>query len=68
MALTKKEYYKGTQAECDAYNALVTQGEGYCDTTTAWADTYCIADDVCFVLKHPDYETNLEIVNEIPII
>ena len=67
MALTKNTavYYRGTQAECDAYNALVTQGEKYHDTTTAWADTYCI-DDVCYILKHPDYETNLEIVTTIP--
>lgn len=66
MALIR-EYYKGTQAECDAYNDQVTLGEQYTGTTLKWCDTFCI-DEVCYILKHPDYETNLEIVNEIPII
>lgn len=65
MALTK--YYKGTQAECDAYNELVTQGEGYHGTTTKWCDTYCI-EYICYIQKHPNYDADLEIVTNIPII
>ena len=64
MALIK-EYYKGTQEECDAYNAYVAECEGYHDTTTAWADTYCI-EEVCYIIKHESYEADMEIVNEIP--
>ena len=31
-------YYKGTQVECDAYNAFVTSGQNYIGTTTQWAE------------------------------
>ena len=46
--------------EIEAYNTLVTQGEGYNGTTTKWADVITHKDGNQFaIIKHPDFITQM---------
>ena len=54
-------YYIGTQQECEAYNELVTSGEGYHGTTTKWGRVLAHpTDDVFAIMKNDKYVTPLE--------
>jgi len=59
------EYIKGTKQECEAYNDEVTQGENYQGSTSKWSNVIKIKDEY-FILKHPKYATELEILNQLP--
>ena len=60
-------YYKGTQAECEAYDAEVTQGQGYDGVhTIKWADTIAHPNGVDFAIrKHNDYPSTMVEVAEL---
>ena len=60
------KFYKGNKKQCDEYNDQVTSGEGYSGTTTKWAEPVEIADDF-YIAKHPDYPSELEQVESLPI-
>ena len=55
-------YYTSTnKAECEAYNTLVTQGEGYNGTTQQWAEVITHKDGNKFaILKHSNYLTEMQ--------
>ena len=57
-------YYKGTQQECIDYDNQVTQAENYVQNDN-WANPIEI-DDNWYILKHEDYECDLELVDELP--
>lgn len=59
-------YIKGTFEQCNAYDELVTAGENYAYLSDNWANPIEINED-WYVLKHEDYESDLEIVNELPL-
>ena len=60
-------YYIGTQEQCEAYNAEVTEAEGYNGTTLKWAEVREHPTDPVWVVKaHPSYESELEMVEELP--
>ena len=59
------EYIKATKKECEAYNDKVIQGENYQGTTSKFDKVREIKGDF-YITKHPDYSTNLKIVNELP--
>lgn len=54
-------YYKGTQAECKAYDREVTQGEGYDGVYTMnWANPIEHPNGVDFaIIKHEDYSADM---------
>lgn len=54
-------YYKGTQAECKAYDAKVTQGEEYDGVYTInWANPIEHPNGVDFaIIRHDDYKSNM---------
>ena len=58
-------YIKGTFEQCKDYDALVTAGENYSYPTDNWANPIEINGD-WYVLKHEDYDSDLELVNELP--
>lgn len=58
-------YYKGTEQECLDYNNQVTQGENYQGTTKRWANPIEI-EGSWYILKHEKYNSDLEVVNELP--
>ena len=58
-------YIKATKAECQAYNDKVTKGENYKGTTSKFDEVREIKGDF-YITKHPNYPTNLTIVNELP--
>ena len=60
-------YYKGTQAECDAYNAFVTSGQNYIGTTTQWAEPYEV-DGFWYIIKNNNYLSEMEEVEAMPIV
>ena len=60
-------YYKGTQAECDTYNILVTLGQNYIGTTTQCAEPYEV-DGFWYIVKNNDYPCGLEEVQSMPIV
>lgn len=54
-------YYIGTQQECEAYNELVTSGEGYQGITTKWGRVIAHpTDDVFAIIKNDNYDVPLE--------
>ena len=60
-------YLKGTKQNCEAYNQTVTQGRNLpAGTITKWAHVVQIADDF-YIAKHPDYPSDLEQVESLPI-
>ena len=56
-------YYTSTnKADLEAYNTLVTTGEGYNGTTTNWATIVEHPNGLDFaILKHPNYDAELTI-------
>lgn len=54
-------YYIGTKEECEAYNNLVTTGEGYHGTTTSWGRVLeHPTNDIFAIIKNDKYEAPLE--------
>ena len=61
------QYLKGTKEQCESYNQTVTQGRNLpAGTITRWAHVVQIADDF-YIAKHPDYQSELEQVEALPI-
>jgi hypothetical protein len=60
-------YYKGTQLECDAYNAFVTEGQNYSGTTTRWAEPYEV-DGFWYIVKNSNYLSEMVEVEAMPIV
>jgi len=55
-------YTSTTKADLEAYNTLVTTGEGYNGTTTNWATIVEHPNGLDFaILKHPNYDAALTI-------
>ena len=55
-------YTSTTKADLEAYNTLVTTGEGYNGTTTTWATIVEHPNGLDFaILKHPNYDATLTI-------
>ena len=60
-------FLKGTYEQCEAYNDLVYQSLFADDIgTTAWDIPVQIESDF-YIAKHPDYESELEQVESLPI-
>jgi len=60
-------YYKGTKTKCLAYDSLVTQGEKYQGSTNNWANVTSNQNGEGFaILKHKDYESDMNLINKIP--
>ena len=60
-------YYKGTQTECENYNAKVTLGENYQSSTTSWANIIKNQNGQGFAIaKHDNYESDMTLINKIP--
>ena len=59
------EYIKATKQQCEDYNAEVTQGENYQGSTSQWAEVQEIEGSF-YIALHPNYSTELEIVNQLP--
>lgn len=59
------QYIKATKKQCEDYNAKVMQGEKYEGTTSQWAEVQEIEGSF-YIAKHPNYSTELEIVNKLP--
>ena len=59
------EYLKGTQQECEMYNAWVSFHEKYKDTTQQWAQPF-EREGNWYIPKNPKYESDLETVTELP--
>ena len=57
-------YYKGTQQECIDYDVLVTSSENY-QYNDNWANPVEI-EGSWYILKHEKYNSDLEVVNELP--
>lgn len=54
-------YYTGTQQECEAYNELVSLGEGYHGTTNKWGEVLAHpTDNVFAIIKNDKYEAPLK--------
>jgi hypothetical protein len=60
-------YYKGTQAECYAYNVFVTEGQNYSGTTTRWAEPYEV-DGFWYIVKNSNYLSEMVEVEAMPIV
>ena len=58
-------YIKGTKAQCEAYNEKVTQGENYKGTTSKF-DKVREIKGYFYITKHPNYSTELKVVNGLP--
>ena len=62
-------YYKGTNTECEAYNLEVyngTESMKQDSFTTSYASIQEIEGQF-YILKHKDFESNMDKVNELPI-
>ena len=63
------KYLKGTKTECEAYDAAVSEGEGYPNArgTLRWVEPV-ERDGDYYIRKHADYAVmgSLEEVNTIP--
>ena len=60
-------YYKGTQTECENYNAKVTLGENYQGSTDSWANVISNQNGEGFaILKHDNYESDMTLIDKIP--
>ena len=60
-------YYKGTQTECENYNAKVTLGENYQSSTTSWANIIKNQNGQGFAIpKHLDYISDMQKIDKIP--
>ena len=59
-------YYKGTQTECENYNAKVALGENYQGSTTSWANVTSNQNGQGFaILKHESYESEMTLIDKI---
>lgn len=61
------QYLKGTSEQLEAYNNEVTLGENYQEGTTQWAEVIEIEGEY-FIRFNEKYPSELEKINEIPII
>ena len=60
-------YYRGTKIECEAYNAIVTEGENYQGSTNSWANVIRNENGQGFaILKHENYESEMTLIDKIP--
>jgi hypothetical protein len=60
-------YYKGTQTECENYNAKVTLGENYQGSTDSWANVISNQNGQGFaIIKHENYESEMTLIDKIP--
>jgi hypothetical protein len=60
-------YYTGTQQECIEYNTKVTVAEKYIDSTVRWMRVVVHQNGINFaILKHENYESEMQTVDEIP--
>jgi hypothetical protein len=62
-------YYKGTKTECEAYNLEVYNGTDSMKAdpfTTSYASIKEIEGNF-YILKHKDFNNNMQEVNELPI-
>ena len=62
-------YYKGTNTECEAYNLEVYNGSESMKQdpfTTSYASIKEIEGQF-YILKHKDFNSNMQEVNELPI-
>ena len=62
-------YYKGTKSQCEAYNLEIYNGTESMKQdpfTTSYASIQEIEGQF-YILKHKDFESNMDEVNEIPI-
>ena len=62
-------YYKGTNTECEAYNRKVYNGTESMKQdpfTTSYASIKEIEGQF-YILKHKDFESNMQEVSELPI-
>jgi hypothetical protein len=62
-------YYKGTNTECEAYNLEVYNGTESMKQdpfTTSYASIQEIEGQF-YILKHEDFDSNMQEVNELPI-
>ena len=62
-------YYKGTKTECEAYNLEVYNGTESMKQdpfTTSYASIQEIEGQF-YILKHEDFDSNMQEVNELPI-
>jgi hypothetical protein len=57
--MNSTKYYKGTKAQCEAYNKKVCTGEQYEGTTSRWAYTI-ECNGYYAILIHPGYESTME--------
>lgn len=58
-------YYKGTKKECENYNKLVTASFNFQGVTNSWSKVQEI--NGCFYIdKHDNYDSEMELVNELP--
>jgi len=61
-------YYKGTNTECEAYNLEIYNGTESMKQdpfTTSYASIKEIEGQF-YILKHKDFESNMEEVNQVP--
>ena len=62
-------YYKGTKSQCEAYNLEIYNGTESMKQdpfTTSYASIQEIEGQF-YILKHKDFESNMQEVNELPI-
>ena len=62
-------YYKGTKSQCEAYNLEVYNGTESMKQdpfTTSYASIQEIEGQF-YILKHEDFDSNMQEVNELPI-
>ena len=61
-------YYKGTKSQCEAYNLEIYNGTESMKQdpfTTSYASIREIEGQF-YILKHKDFESNMEEVNQVP--
>ena len=60
-------YYKGTLAECTAYDEQVIAAEQYPIKGDNWANPVEVPSLNCYaIIKHPDHPSNLETLETLP--
>ena len=58
-------YFKGTKKQCIAYNDKVSKSEKYKGVTCQF-DVVIEINNFFYITKHPNYSSDMEIVNELP--
>ena len=62
-------YYTGTKTECEAYNLKVYNGTESMKLDT-FTTSYALIQEIegqFYILKHKDFESNMQEVSELPI-